>query len=59
MLPYLNLVEDELFRLLGRFRAGDLDNVPLWVSMMSLLGRSFEVNDGCEYGMAPINPCFS
>jgi U3 small nucleolar RNA-associated protein 10 len=59
MLPYLNLVEDELFRLLGRFRAGDLDNVPLWVSMMSLLGRSFEVNDGCEYGMTPINPCLS
>ncbi len=48
MLPYLGMVEDELFQLLSRYRSGDLEDVPLWSAMISLLGRSFEVDDGCE-----------
>jgi hypothetical protein len=48
MLPYLDMVEEEIFRLLSDYKSGEQHDGLMWMALISLLGRSFEVDDGCE-----------
>jgi len=46
MLPYLGMVEEEIFKLLSDYKSGEQHDGPMWMALIGLLGRSFEVDDG-------------
>ncbi len=57
MLPYLSLVESDMTDLLQAYQRGQQDDGNLWLSMIALLGRSFDIRSGSEsFSAAPRRP---
>lgn len=46
--PYIGVLLPHIEELLPAYDRGEIDDVPLWTLLLEVLGKSFEVDDGCK-----------